>query len=438
MQKHKNTKFKKWPLAVGAVATFVAMAVVPTTPAAAWGPERSTFTMENPADYVTFNSITNNNMLGDERNFVRVVEADTGKEYRDEVKVTPGKEYEVYIYYHNNAKSSLNPSGKGIANDVVVSSQFPSSINSQSKGKVWAKISSPSANPTEVWDEAYFTTDSDIDISLRYVTASAHIWNDGFGTNGKVLSDNLFNNGVFIGVNELDGRLPACMEYSGHIIYRVRAEQVGAKVVKSVSLDGINFFDKVSAKPGDVLTYRVEFENTGSTRLTDVTFHDKLPEGVTLVEGTTVLKDSVGSEQKLSDLIGQNGYNTGTYGQGVSAVLTYQVKVNDDILKDLACGTHSYSNRIFVDHNDGEISDDATFTVEKTGCTPDETCEEGDENCVPGELPKTGPAEVALTVTALVAVVVGATYWYHSQKALEDAQAVATGVKKSTKSAKKK
>ncbi|MBQ8157337.1 DUF11 domain-containing protein [Candidatus Saccharibacteria bacterium] len=425
MQTKTDTKFKKWPLAVGAVAAVFASALVPSASTMAWGPERTTFTMENPADYVTFNSITNNNILGDERNFVRVVEADTGNAYADEVKVVPGKEYEVYVFYHNNAKSRLNASGVGIATGVVVSSKYPSSINANNKGKVSALISSPVANPTQVWDEAYFTTDSPVDVALRYVPGSAHIWNDNFATNGATLSDNLFGDGILIGVNKLDGNLPGCSEYSGHIIYRVRAEQVGAKVTKTVSKDGENFFDRVLAAPGDILTYRVEFINSGTTTLTDVTFHDKLPEGVTLVEGTTVVKDSVGNEQKLSDLIGQNGYNLGNFGQGVSATITYQVKVNDDIVKDAACGTHSYSNRIYVDHTDGEISDGATFEVQKTGCTTDDGCEAGDPNCTPAELPKTGPAEIALAVTATIAVVVGGTYWYHSQKALEEAQMAA-------------
>ena len=103
MQKQKNTKFKKWPLVVGAVAAVVATALVPSASTWAWGPERTTFTMEHPANYVTFNSITNNNRLGDERNFVRVGEANSTDPYTDEVKVVPGKTYEVYIYYHNNA-----------------------------------------------------------------------------------------------------------------------------------------------------------------------------------------------------------------------------------------------------------------------------------------------------------------------------------------------
>ena len=412
MQKQKNTKLKKWQLLAGAVAA-VAAVVLPSVSTYAYGPERTTFTMANPADYITFNSITDNNVIGDERDFVRVVEVGSGKEYSNEVKIEPGKTYSVYIFYHNGGKSSLNASGKGIANNTVVSSQFPATVNSSAKGKVSAIITSPYANPTQVWDEAYFTTDSEVDVVLRYVDASAKIYNRG-STNGSVLSEALFKDGTFIGVNSLDGRIPACSEYSGHIIYQLKAEQVGAKVTKSVSKDGTNFFDKVTANPGDTLTYKVEFENTGTTELTHVTFHDKLPSGVTLVPGTTYLVDNVGNKTQLSDLIGQNGYDTGLYGVGVKATLTYQVKINSDIIAKESCGTHAYSNKIFVDHDDGEISDSATFEVVKTGCD------------IPEELPTTGPAEIALAITAVIAMAVGATYWYSSQKALTDAKAKAT------------
>ena len=63
--------------------------------------------MESPADYATFNSITNNNQIGDERNFVRVREKGVGN-FRDSAVIEAGKRYTVQIFYHNNAKSSLN------------------------------------------------------------------------------------------------------------------------------------------------------------------------------------------------------------------------------------------------------------------------------------------------------------------------------------------
>lgn len=422
MQKQTNIKFKR-RLRVAGLASILLSVLMPVA-GYAWGPERDTYTMESPADHVTFNSITNNNKLGDERNFVRVGEADSEAAYTDEIKIVPGKEYEVYIYYHNNAGSNFNDGahqGIGIADGVKITSTFPSTVSASKKGKVSAIISATDATPKEVWDEAYFTTDSETDIVLKYVDMSAKIYNRG-KTNGMNLSESLFTDkGQLIGVNTLDGRLPGCSEYSGHIVYRVRAEQVGAKVSKSASLDGTNFFKVVNPKPGDTVTYKVEFENTGTADLTNVTFHDKLPNGVTLIPGTTKVVNSANPNGVImKDVIGTVGINTGIYLPTGKSTITYQVKVNEDIVKDGVCGTNSFTNTIFVDHDAGELKDTSTIQVERT-CTNDE------EPGTPPELPKTGPGEIALAVVAIVCVMVGIYYWYRSQKEVNMLQKTVTG-----------
>ena len=95
-------------------SVIIMAAIVPTVHA--WGPERPTYTNESPSDHVTFNSITDNIAIGDERNFVRIAEAGINYELVDTLAIEPGKEYIVYIYYHNNAASNLNSTGVGIAN----------------------------------------------------------------------------------------------------------------------------------------------------------------------------------------------------------------------------------------------------------------------------------------------------------------------------------
>lgn len=432
-------KFKK--LKILCLSLFAAL--LTSGAAMAWGPERPTFTMEESADYPTFNSITNNNVLGDERNFVRIVEADTGNEYVDELKIEPGKEYEVYIFYHNNAKSSTNPSGVGIATDVVVSSIFPGYVNSSEKGKVSATITSPYANPTQVWDEAYFTTDSDVDIVLRYVDASAKIYNAG-KVNGSILSEALFNKGVLIGINSLDGRIPGCTEYSGHIIYRVRAEQVGAAVSKTASVS--------NAQPGDEFEYTVEFKNTGTTILQNVTFHDELPDGLSLVPGTTRLRDSLGYDEKLGDLIGKEGYNIGSVGKGVTITLTYKVKVAENLYEN-GC-QHELKNKIIVDHDDGEVYDSARVIVRKDGCDKPEPEPEPEpepdpepdpkpnpdpkpkEDCTTNpnmegcnKLPETGPVEIILAIVIILGICGGGYYFYRTRKKVKNVEKKAKGKK---------
>ena len=473
MQKQKNINFKRRLVVAGLSALALAL-IVPAASTSAWGPDRPTYTMKKPADHATFNSITDNNVFGDERNFVIVTEVGGTGKYVNELKVTPGKTYEVYIFYHNNAATNTNASGKGIASNVTVRSTYPSKINSSTKGTITGTITAENTSPKSVWDEAYLTTDSKSDIEFKYVNASAKIYNGG-KLNGTVLGTQLFTTGDVIGYNKLSGIIPGCSEYSGHIVYRIRAVQASSTVSKTASLDGTNFFSSVTAKPGDTITYKVTFKNTGSKDLTNVTFRDKLPTGVTLVPGSVKLYDD-GSKKtmNLSDAVVANGVNTGLFGEGVTGTLTYKVKVNDDIVKNGSCGTNSFKNTINATTDQtGTATSTATIKVEKTCDEPDpcknddgtvkpECCDrpeyKDEPACKPSEedpcknedgsfnteccdkpeykdqkeckeeptpvpvLPDTGPGEIALAVVAAVCVITGVSYWYRSQKEVAEIQ----------------
>ena len=432
--KSKKPNIYKWVALIALVFTFFTGA----SKALAYGPERPTFTMASPADYVTFNSITDNPVLGDERNFVRIAEADSGSIFEDEIKIEPGKTYEVYIGYHNNAKSSLNKTGVGIARGTKVAVQYPANITPAQKGTISAIISAVNANPEEVWDEAYMT--SDVDVMLNYVVGSAKIYND-WGTNGAVLSTALFSeDGTYIGLNELNGLLPGCAEYSGHIIIKFKASNFDAKVEKTVSLDGENFSKEVNAKPGDEITYKVVFTNTGTADLNNVTLRDELPEGLTLMNDTTYLQYSTETTtNKMTDLIASNGYNTGTYGPGTSSTIIYKVKVSDD---QKFCG--SLVNKIFADYDGGEVEDGAIINVEGNecekpvyDCSTDPTlpeCQDQEKNCKTNpemegckEMPNTGPVEVIMAALIIAGIGGGGYYFYRTKRTLKTVEDVASG-----------
>ena len=210
----------------------ITLASVLAPAASAWGPERTTYTNESPADYATFNSITDNAGVGDERNFVRVGEAGSTAPYTDEIEIVPGKEYEVYIYYHNNAATDTNASGYGIATNTRVSSGYPTTLNSGDRGMVsgiitWSYVTPEKPDDPQtgkVWDEAYLTTKSD-GVTLKFKAASAIIHNAG-AANGSILPTALFSSeGTPIGFNKLAGTIPGCAEYSGYITYTLVAEQ---------------------------------------------------------------------------------------------------------------------------------------------------------------------------------------------------------------------
>lgn len=238
---------KKLPVLTTATAVlfFVFLSGISNIDVLAWGPDRPTYTNESPAAFATFNSITDNAAVGDERNFVRIREAGTHNTYEDELEVVPGKEYEVYIYYHNNAASNTNSTGYGIATDVRVASGYPSIVNPGDRGMVSALIYWKYFTPDDdenaldgaVWDEAYVTTQFP-DTVLRYKTGTAVIHNGG-EMDGSVLSTDLFTQeGTHIGYNELAGVIPGCAEYSGHITYTLVAESTTSELTQDeIQLD---------------------------------------------------------------------------------------------------------------------------------------------------------------------------------------------------------
>ncbi len=214
-----------------AVMSALALPVLVAPSTFAWGPARTTYTNEAPAHRAVFNSITNNAWVGDERDFVRIVEKGVNGTYGNHQSVEPGKEYEVFIYYHNDASATFNDADHkyvGVARDVRVNSYFPHELSKGERGTVSSTITATNTDPAAVWDEAYITATEDL--TLYYVTGSAKIFNN-YGVNGSVLSTNLFSaKGTFIGLNELNGVILGCDEYSGVILYTIQTKAVDVNV----------------------------------------------------------------------------------------------------------------------------------------------------------------------------------------------------------------
>jgi len=211
----------------GAVLLAVAGALALTTSTLAWGPERPTYTNEDPADHAVFNSITNGGP-GDERDFVRIAEKGVGQ-YTSDLVVEPGKQYEVYIYYHNDASGTYNDKAHnrvGVARDVRLKANFPDVLAKGEVGEVWAEISATNTDPKAVWDEAYIRAQEAM--TLHFVTGSAKIYND-WKANGSVLSMDMFGTvGTFLGMDELNGVIWGCDEYSGYVTYTIQTQAVDA------------------------------------------------------------------------------------------------------------------------------------------------------------------------------------------------------------------
>ena len=431
---------------IGGVAALSGLII--TSTAFAWGPsERPTYTNQQPADYATFNSIIDNVAVGDERNFVRVKELGTEDKYSDEVSVVPGKEYEVYIYYHNNAGTDMNASGVGLALQTKAAATYPAKISKDATGTLtgeitWKYITSKTdtvVHDGKVWDEATLKTDYD-DVVLRYKLGSATIHNSG-KSNGSVLSTNLFSEGgTYIGFNSLNGVVPGCAEYSGHITYTLVAEKIDSSFNKMVSLDGENWSKEVTAKPGDFVTYKIAFQNTGNTNLTNVIFKDTHDEGLSLHPGTTKVFDTENPNGKqIDDIIDISGYNTGDATPASLVQVIYQAKVGSD---PSLC-SKSLKNTVTVSYNSAEQkSDDTSVLVacdEPVPETPVEDCNNnpnlpGCKNCKTNpemegcqELPNTGPLEIVMAVVIVLGLCGGGYYLYRSNKTLKTVKNTVSG-----------
>lgn len=466
-QKNINTKRGKLKLfLVSILAVFLAILGFGGARVSAWGPSgRTTYTNEKPAAYATFNSITNNAAVGDERNFVRVRELGNNSKYADEVEVTPGKEYEVYIYYHNNAATNTNASGVGVATAVKASSAYPTVLHTGSRGMIsgiinWSYVESTTsaAKTGQVWDEAYLTTKTD-GVVMRYKTGTATIHNGG-QANGSVLSDALFTtDGTYLGYNKLTGVLPGCAEYSGYITYTLVAEKTSATLEKKVSLDGTTWVDTVNAKPGDYVTYRVKFENTGNTNLTNVIFKDVHDNGLTLRTGSTKIFNLANQNGKvIDDIIDISGYNTGDLAAGALVQVIYQAQVSTDktyckkTLKNTVTASYNSNQNQKDSANVYVVCDaeptpqptcetnpelpeckkpDCTTNPEMEGCQEEPTCATNPEMEGCQEIPSTGPVEIVLASVVAAGILGGGLYLYKTRKTLKSVESAVKGEGKS-------
>ncbi|MBO7132360.1 isopeptide-forming domain-containing fimbrial protein [Candidatus Saccharibacteria bacterium] len=384
-----------------------------------WGPERTTFTWDDPAPYATFNSITDNPSVGDERNFVRIREVSDDEHYKDEVELEVGKTYEVYIYYHNNADAhEVGKTAIGIADGASVKSSFPATVKAGEKATVSATVFAADTDPLAVWDGAYMTSTQDV--YLRYVPGTAIIHNGGTLDGTSIGPDYLFGDGALLGYNKFSGLLPGCNEYAGYITYQIFVDAPGFDISKSV------VGDATTVERGGVVTFKVRYQNTGTMDQTNVVIRDVLPDGLEYVAGSAKLYNNNLTEGKAvnDDIISENGMNIGDYAGGTGwAEVTYQAVVKDDV----NCGDE-LTNAVTVSTNDGNKNAGLTLTVTGDECNVVvKTCKTNPEMEGCQELPSTGPLEIVMASVIALGIAGGGYYVYRTRKTLRQYEAAAKG-----------
>lgn len=420
-----------------AVAVIASAILIPAS-LMAWGPTRPTYNAANPADHITFNSITDNPNVGDERNFVTIKEAsNTGYGgWTDKMNVQPGKEYLVNMYIHNNAASNLNL----VAQNTRVMATVPNTTGK--KVTVEGFLTADNATPKQIWDQAEFLGDTDFNIT--YVPGSAKLYNKVF-TGGTTLSDGIVtSNGALVGYDKLDGKIPGCFEYSGYVTFKVKADApkvADFSATKQVRKSGETEWKKsIAVKPGDNVEYQISYKNTGATRQNNVTLRDTLPAGINYVDGSTYLRNGTNPNGlKISDNITKPvGVNVGDYSPNANAHVKFGAKVTGD---NLVCGPNTLTNKVRVAVDDRYREDTADVTINKE-CAPGEisVCElatkriitiqekDFDSNLhsknlldctdapLPPELPQTGVSGSALTLAGIGLLTAAAAYAVRSDR----------------------
>lgn len=338
----------------------------------AWGPSRPSFTIEKPADYITFNSITNNPVIGgDEKDFVGIREVGSNAKWTNNMKVQNGKEYYVRMYVHNNAASNLNL----VAENVVAKLNVPTTT--AKTVTVQGQVSASNAKPNTVWDEATFSSDNDF--NLAYISGSALFENNGMGT--TKLPDSIVNNtGAKLGYDKLDGKIPGCFQYAGYVTVKVKA-QVNqpqektdidlAKTVRNKTNGEKTWVETVNAKSGDTVQFQIHAKNTGSAGIQNLVIRDILPKGLNYVAGSTKLYNTSNPKGlKVSDNIIQNsGINIGSYQPNGDAFVRFDATVSAE--QDLpVCGENTLTNIAQASNQKIVKNDTASVKVTKKCETP--------------------------------------------------------------------
>lgn len=347
----------------------------------AWYPDRPTFTVNDPAPYVTFDSITNNPDYGDERTFFDAKNATntTSGGFADTNTVTDGEDVLLRIYVHNDAASNLNTVSdgkggfKGVATGATARVALPTATDTALRANAY--IDAANANPGEVADTVDFTGSMPFQVSYEPGTATMYT---NAVPNGFKLNDSVVTTGAPIGYNGPDGVIPGCFQYTGIITLKVKVKAASFSVTKQVAHIGDKSYSKnITANPGETVSYQLGFTNTGTQQLDNVVLRDKLPANVKMVSNSSVLfnaNHTSGVNLGTDDVIGSNGVNIGSYLSKANGFL--QFKATMPTADQLQCGNNDLVNTVEAWVGGQKETDTATVTINKTCANqPTFTCD---------------------------------------------------------------
>lgn len=317
-------------------------------------------------DKIIFNTISNGT-IGHEKNFVSARPEDAPNEYEgNQIAVEDGKEYRIRLYVHNNSRFGED----AVAENVRVAFNIPQQTVVSRNLPINGFIYSDNASPDTYWDGVVLTAGQNFHV--EYVEGSAQIENNGFASkeNGgaKALSDEIVmsEEGVLIGYDDLDGRIPGCFQYSQIITLRVKVVFDPEYLIESKVriLGEEDWSDDVEVNVGNILEFRVRYKNLSPNSATheSVMLKNYLPEGLHYIEDSGVLyiKGNVKGVPIELGAFTDSGVNIGNFDKWDEAYIQFKAEVIKDGLADGFNRTPCWSEG---NTNQMSISDYCTVTV---------------------------------------------------------------------------
>jgi len=375
-----------------ALVTLAAIAGIGIGVQAGFGPDRPTYTMAHPADHITFNSITDNPLVGDERAFVRgALPGASG--YSDPVTgAKDGEEVTIEVFVHNDAASNLNL----VAKNTKVRIALPSGSNRTQT--VTGYVSADNAQPVTIHDTLDITGANNGTFELQYIAGSARLKTNKLDS--VKLSDNIVTSGATIGYDALDGNVPGCSEFAGWVTLKVKVNMPNYAVQKSVRLageDSTKWRERANVKIGDKVQWLIRVTNIGSTNLSNIVVLDELPPYMTAEKGSVKLIDDVHpasnpyvyDDSAIQQKDGKVYVNvdSGTYAPNSGAYVMFDSVVTNN--KAISCGNQLLTNLAYATPKSyGSVSDIAqVIVVNDTPCenqTPIYSCDALDVKTIGG------------------------------------------------------
>ncbi|WP_194397124.1 hypothetical protein [Microbacterium atlanticum] len=304
---------------------------IPTTtpvPLGGWGPSRSLAKHDARPQGAMLNSVVDDPSFGDERGFmvVRLADDDDAT-WSSSVVAVPGMVYDVAVIVNNDASE-----GGEAAEGVRVRVEIPavaSGVDAASE----AFVTASNVSPEKIWAGMAWVAETEgVDYALRYVSDSAMLHTGG-DANGALLSDSLFEEGVLIGCDALDGVLPAGERCNSWVSFKIRIDRPDFDVEALAEIDGTDqWANRFVGIPGQQVTVAGTYTNTGTTMQDDVTFTVDLPDNMHYVTGSTQWSNaSTDRHPASSDEIVDTGINVGSYAPRANATVYFDVIIDGPI-----------------------------------------------------------------------------------------------------------